>query len=83
MKREGTCEAYKTPLFIAENANLLPSYHRGLGGSASFYMRARAFEIIGELTKPRRRRQQKADKFAYLRMKNSIIARFARAFFIF
>ena len=31
----------------------------------------------------RRRRQQKPLKFAYLTMKNSIFARFARAFFIF
>ena len=29
------------------------------------------------------RRQQKPHKFAYLTMKNSIFARFARAFFIF
>ena len=32
---------------------------------------------------PRRRRQQKPDKFAYLTMKNRIFARFARAFFSF
>ena len=32
---------------------------------------------------PRRRRQQKPHKFAYLTMKNRIFARFARAFFIF
>jgi len=36
-----------------------------------------------ELKQPRRRQQQKAHKFAYLTMKNSIFARFARAFFIF
>ena len=36
-----------------------------------------------ELKQPRRRRQQKLHKFAYLTMKNSIFARFARAFFIF
>ena len=36
-----------------------------------------------ELKQPRRRRQQKPYKFAYLTMKNSIFARFARAFFIF
>ena len=36
-----------------------------------------------ELKQPRRRRQQKPLKFAYLTMKNSIFARFARAFFIF
>ena len=39
-------------------------------------------EVIRELKQPRRR-QQKPHKFAYLRMKNSIFARFARAFFIF
>ena len=38
---------------------------------------------IRELTQPRRRRQQKPHKFAYLTVKNSIFARFARAFFIF
>ena len=38
---------------------------------------------IRELKKPRRRRQQKPYKFAYLTMKNSIFARFARAYFIF
>ena len=32
---------------------------------------------------PRRRRQQKPNKFAYLTMKNRIFARFARAFFSF
>ena len=36
-----------------------------------------------ELKQPRRRRQQKPHKFAYLTLKNSIFARFARAFFIF
>ena len=36
-----------------------------------------------ELKQPRRRRQQKSHKFAYLTMKNSIFARFARAYFIF
>ena len=36
-----------------------------------------------ELKQPRRRQQQKPHKFAYLTMKNSIFARFARAFFIF
>ena len=38
---------------------------------------------IRELNQPRRRRQQKPHKFAYLTMKNSIFARFARALFIF
>ena len=36
-----------------------------------------------ELKQPRRRRQQKPHKFAYLTMKNSIFERFARAFFSF
>ena len=36
-----------------------------------------------ELKQPRRRRQQKPHKFAYLTMKNSIFARFARAYFNF
>ena len=39
--------------------------------------------LIRDLKQPRRRRQQKPHKFAYLTMKNSIFARFARAFFIF
>ena len=38
---------------------------------------------IRELKQPRRRRQQKPHKFAYLTMENRIFARFARAFFIF
>ena len=38
---------------------------------------------IRELKQPRRRRQQKPRKFAYLTMKNSISARFARAFVVF
>ena len=36
-----------------------------------------------ELKQPRRRRQQNPHKFAYLTVKNSIFARFARAYFIF
>ena len=36
-----------------------------------------------ELKQPRRRRQQKPHKFAYLTMKNNSFARFARAVFIF
>ena len=39
--------------------------------------------VTRELKQPRRRRQQEPHKFAYLTMKNSIFARFARAFFIF
>ena len=42
-----------------------------------------AWNINRELKQPRRRRQQEPHKFAYLTMKNSILARFARAFFIF
>ena len=41
------------------------------------------FAIIRELKQPRRRREQKPHKFAYLAMKNSIFARFARTFFNF
>ena len=36
-----------------------------------------------DLGQPRQRRQQEHHKFAYLTMKNSTFARFARAFFIF
>ena len=36
-----------------------------------------------ELKQPRRRRQQKPHKFAYLKMKINSFARFARAFFMF
>ena len=36
-----------------------------------------------EFKQPRRRRQQKSRKFAYLTMKNRFFARLARAFFIF
>jgi len=36
-----------------------------------------------ELKQPQRRKRQKRHKFAYLTMKNSSFARFARAFFIF
>ena len=36
-----------------------------------------------DLKQPQRRRQQKPRKFTYLTMKNSIFARFARAYFIF
>ena len=40
-----------------------------------------ACESNRELKQSRRRRQQKPHKFAYLTMKNSVFARFARAFF--
>ena len=39
--------------------------------------------ISRELKQPRRQRKRKPHKFAYLTMKNSTFARFARAFFIF
>ena len=39
-------------------------------------------KVYRELTQPRRRRQQEPHKFAYLTMKNSIFARFARAVLI-
>ena len=38
---------------------------------------------LRKLKQPRRRRQQKPHKFAYLTMKNGIFARFARAFFFY
>ena len=41
------------------------------------------YAVIRELKQPGRGRQQKPHKFAYLTMKNSIFARFARAFVIF
>ena len=41
------------------------------------------YRNIRELKQPRRQRQQKPHKFAYLTMENSIFARFARAYFIF
>ena len=43
----------------------------------------KAYWVIRELKQPRRWWQQKPHKFAYLTMKNSIFACFARAFFIF
>ena len=43
----------------------------------------RVWKDTRQLKQPRRRRQQKPHKFAYLTMKNSIFARFARAVFIF
>ena len=42
-----------------------------------------SYSFLGSLKQPRRRRQQKPNKFAYLKVKNSIFARFARAYFIF
>ena len=45
--------------------------------------RVHYYLITRELKQSRRRRQQKPHKFAYLTIKNSIFARFARAFFIF
>ena len=42
----------------------------------------RSWYYTRELKQPRRRRQQKPHELAYLTMKNSIFARFARAFFI-
>ena len=39
--------------------------------------------VVREFKQARRRRRQKRHKFPYLAMKNSSLARFARAFFIF
>ena len=47
------------------------------------YYSGRKQICIRELKQPRRRRQPKPHKFAYLTMKNNSFARFARAFFIF
>ena len=47
------------------------------------YMYSLQMTVTKELKQPRRRRQQKPHKFAYLTMKNSIFACFASAFFIF
>ena len=54
-----------------------------LGGYTTKQEVNSTFPRTRELTQPRRRRQQKPHKFAYLTMKNSIFARFARAFTIF
>ena len=54
-----------------------------LSSKASFYKLSNKDETKRELKQPRRRRRQKPHKFAYLTMRNSIFARFARAFFIF
>ena len=60
-----------------ESVVVLQTRHRLLDTSGT------ANSVIRDCKKPRRRRQQKPHKFAYLTMKNSIFARFARAFFIF
>ena len=49
----------------------------------TFKLPSSSWLLLRELKQPRRRRQQKPLKFAYLTMKNSILARFARAFSIF
>ena len=46
----------------------------------SFFL-PRGDDLVRELKQPRRRRQQKPHKFAYLTMKKRIFARFARVFF--
>ena len=51
--------------------------------SPKFDVSCSFFGLNRQFKQPRRRRQQKPHKFAYLTMKNSIFARFARAFFIF
>ena len=50
--------------------------------TSSFHLVLRLFSNR-ELKQSRRRRQQKPHKFAYLTMKNSVFAPFARVFFIF
>ena len=49
----------------------------------NYSMKPRWIRDSRELTQPRRRRQQKRHKFAYLTVKNNSFARFARAVFIF
>jgi len=53
--------------------------------SKGFYFSSKIEKNKGDrdFKQPRRRRQQKPYKFAYLTMENSIFARFARAFFTF
>ena len=60
--------------------------HFRLLGTNDFHVKTccrQNLKYIWELKQPRRRRQQKPHKFAYLTRKNSIFARFARAFFFF
>ena len=47
------------------------------------YVHGWSLQCISEIKQPRRRRQQKPHKFAYLTMKNGIFARYAHAFFFF
>ena len=52
-------------------------------GAVLVQQQGEELRVIRELKQPRRRRQQKPHKFAYLTIQNSIFARFARAFLIF
>ena len=65
------------------NETLILSLHRNLKTAFAGLEHQPLCSHIRELKQPRRRRQQKPHKFAYLTMKNSIFARFARAYFIF
>ena len=65
-----------------KNSSLGPPFFHHIHKVPPFWIFLR-HQVIRELKQPRRRRQQKPHKFAYLTMKNSIFARFARAFFIF
>ena len=59
-------------------------FHMWTENFCSFFAPKVAFSNLSgirELKQPRRRRQQKPHKFAYLTTKNRIFARFARAFF--
>ena len=79
--------------FLSSQSKVLCESHtfsRAYHGLHMFALRFNWFGIwcpasvlIRELKQPRRRRQQKPHKFAYLTMENSIFARFARAYFIF
>ena len=70
----------KTMATTAPQINDLIGWMRKNNRAARFLVQ---FFDIRELKQPRRRRQQKPHKFAYLTMKNCIFARFARAFLVF
>ena len=67
-----TCEVCKTIVF-----------HYQICKFATFFLPSSSWLLNRELKQPRRRRQQERHNFAYLTMKNSTFARFARAVFIF
>ena len=73
--------AFSTPCLSSGPVNRSDAWHITVALPAQ---RGCAQTISANVLKqPRRRLQQKPHKFAYLTMKNSIFARFARALFIF